>query len=134
MNKISEKIRSVPRLYHLKGCSEKQIADAEKELQLKFPDEFIEYVSEFGAISFYGTEWTGLNVDGMLNVVQATNQEKALNSAFPEKCFVLENLGIDGIITIADESGRVYSLMYDKKSFICDTISEYLDLCIARSN
>ncbi len=56
-------------------------------LGITFPDEFIDYVKEYGAISFYGTEWMGLNVDGYINVVDATKQERDINDDFPSDCF-----------------------------------------------
>lgn len=132
MENIVEKIKKIDNLYHAKGCTTRQLKEAQNKLELEFPEEFIDYVKEFGAISFYGTEWTGLNVDGYLNVVEATKQERTLNSAFPTDCFVLENQAIDGIITAVNEKGHVYIIQYDKKTSLCDSISEYLNICISR--
>lgn len=132
MSGIIDKIKKIDNLYHAKGCTTSQIKKAQNELGLEFPEEFIDYVKEFGAISFYGTEWTGLNVDGYLNVVEATKQERELNSSFPADCFVLENQAIDGVITAVNEKGNVYVIQYNKKTLLCDSILEYLDICIAR--
>ena len=132
MNNIADKIRKIEKFYHLTGCTDSQLKDAQDELDLKFPKEFIDYVKEFGAISFYGTEWTGLNVEGYLNVVEVTKQERELNAAFPGDCFVIENQGIDGVITVVDEKGSVFIVQYDNKRFLCDSLSAYLDICIAR--
>lgn len=134
MEKIVDKINKIEKLYHVKGCTTKQLKEAQKELGIIFPEEFVDYVRSFGAISFYGTEWTGLNVDSYLNVVNATKKERKINADFPTGCFVLENLAIDGLITVVDEEGRVYSVQYNKKTLLCNTISEYLDLCVARKN
>ena len=131
---IVDEIKKVPKLYHTKGCKTSQIKDAQKMLGITFPEEYVDYVKEYGAISFYGTEWMGLNVDGYLNVIEATMQERKINNYFPTDCFVIENLGIDGIITIADEKGVVYSLQYSKKEKICNSITEYLKLCLNRAN
>lgn len=132
MKGIVDKIKKIGKLYHVKGCTTRQLKEAQSELGIEFPEEFIDYVKEFGAISFYGTEWTGLNVDGYLNVVESTKQERELNSTFPTDCFVLENQAIDGAITAVDEKGHVYTVQYDKKISLCDSISEYLNICIAR--
>ena len=132
MSNITDKIRAIPGLYHGKGCSMKQIEEGQNCLGLKFSEEFIDYVKEYGAISFYGTEWTGLNVDDYLNVVQVTKQERDLNSNFPFDCIVIENQGIDGIFVIINEEGQVFTIQYDKKEFLCDSLSEYLDICVAR--
>lgn len=134
MSIIVEKISKIEKLFHAKGCTFKQIKDAQKALGITFPEEYVDIVKEFGAISFYGTEWTGLNVDDYLNVVSVTNRERELNSDFPLGCFVLENQGIDGLLVICDEKGKVYSLRYSKVEKIHDTISSYLDECIERGN
>lgn len=133
MADIIAKISKIEKLYHADGCSLKQLGEAQKALNIVFPEEFFDYVREFGAISFYGTEWTGLNVSGYLNVVDATKQERELNPSFPKDCFVLENQAIDGLITVADAHGHVYTVQYDKKKFLCDSLSDYLDICINRN-
>lgn len=132
MDNIIEKIKGIPNLYHGKGCTTGQIDDAQKALGLTFPEEFVSYVKEFGVISFYGTEWTGLNISRHLNVVEATNQEKKLNDNFPNGHFLIENHAIDGILAIANETGQVFTLQYDKINFLCESISKYLDICIDR--
>jgi len=130
---IVEAICNVPELYHVKGCTDQQILEAEKDLNLKFSKEYIDYVKEFGAISFYGTEWTGLNIDGYLNVVQSTKQERDLNVSFPKDCYVIENEGIDGIIIASNENGTIYSIHYENVEKICNSLSEYLAECLKRS-
>lgn len=115
------------------GASEEQIEKAEKRLGLKFSKEYKEYLKEFGMISFYGTEWSGLNIDGYFNVVNMTEDEKALNKYFPEKYFAIENLAVDGVIFVSNEEGKIYSIQYDKKELICNSLCEYLDICLKRS-
>lgn len=132
MSSILEKISKIEKLYHAKGCTFKQIKEAQSELEITFPEEYMDIVKEYGAISFYGTEWTGLNVDDYLNVVSVTKQEREMNSSFPADCFVLENQGIDGLIVICNEAGEVFSLQYSKVEKIHDSISSYLDECIGR--
>lgn len=127
---IVSKIRNVKGLHYTSGCNMKQIKDAESSLGIKFPKEFVDYVKTFGAISFYGTEWTGLNINGPINVVTATNRERSLNPSFPEDCFVLENN--DEYVTIVDKNGRVFELTNNKRKTICGSLSEYLDECIRR--
>ncbi len=131
---IVDKIKTIPNLCHLTGCKTTQIKAAQKELDLDFPDEFIDYVKEFGVISFYGTEWTGLNVEGYLNVVDATKNERKLNKGFPQGFFVLENQAIDGILILVNSKGAVYSYQNGNlPTFICKSMSEYLDICIQKN-
>lgn len=133
MSNIISKINSIEKVFHAKGCSDNQIKEAEKELGFSFPEEYVLYVKEYGAISFFATEWTGLNVGGRINVVDATKQERELNSDFPSDCFVLENQAIDGIVTVANSEGKVFTVQYDKVESLCDSISEYLNMCIDRN-
>jgi len=131
---IVDKIKTIPNLCHLTGCKTTQIKAAQKELDLDFSDEFIDYVKEFGVISFYGTEWTGLNVEGYLNVVDATKNERKLNKGFPQGFFVLENQAIDGILILVNSKGAVYSYQNGNlPTLICKSMSEYLDICIQKN-
>lgn len=129
---IIKKINAVPNLKHLTGCDADQIRSAQESLSLTFPEEYLEYVKTFGAICFYGTEWTGLNVQGYLNTVEATNAEKSVNSNFPEGYFVIEDLGIDAKKAIVNSKGQVFILQHDKVNFLCESLSEYLNICIAK--
>ena len=115
------------------GASKEQIERAEKRLNLKFSEEYKEYLKEIGAISFFGNEWSGLNIDGYFNVVNMTEDEKALNESFPKKHFVIENIGVDSIFIISNEDGKIYSIQYDKIEFLCNSLSEYLDICLKRN-
>ena len=128
---IIEKIKKIDDLDIISnnGASEEQILRAEKRLELKFPEEYKNYVKEFGAISFLGNEWTGLNIDGYLNVVNMTEEERALNEFFPKKYFVIENIGVDRMLIISNEKGEIYTIQYDKIKFLCNSLSEYLDIC-----
>ena len=121
MSLIIDKIKKIKKLYHAKGCTFKQIKNAQLELGIAFPEEYIDIVKEYGAISFY------------LNVVSVTKKEKAINSSFPADCFVLENQGIDGLVIICNETGEVFSLQYSKIEKIHNSISNYLDECIQRN-
>lgn len=133
MSKLVTKLKNVPNLFHLKGCLTSQVSNAQKSLNVLFPEEYIDYVKTFGAVSFYGTEWTGLNIDGSLNVVTATKQERQLDHKFPLDCFVLENIGIDGMLTIMNQNGQIYSYQQGQKRLLCKSLCEYLDICLSRN-
>lgn len=134
MNNIVKKINSIKNLYHAKGCTFKQINEAQRELGIYFSEEYICYLQEFGAISFYGTEWTGLNVDKYIDVVEITKQERDINDLFPKDCFVVENQGIEGIVIVSNENGKIYEVYNDKIVKICESLSQYLDMCLLRAN
>ena len=132
MPDIIAKINGIEELWKAVGCTEQQLSDAQQALEMVFPPEYAAYLREFGCIDFFATEWTGLNVEGNCNVVTMTLQERSINDDFPPKMLALENAGIDGIVITVDESGAVYKVQYDNCEKIYDSISEYLDRCIAR--
>lgn len=134
MSNIVEKIKEMPNLYYTKSGTDEQITMAEQVLKITFPEEYREYLKEFGAISFYATEWTGINVDDYLDVVKTTNHEREMNPKFPVDCFLLENLGIDGILIVSDMEGKIYSLQYDKRKLLCVSLTEYLEICKLRNS
>lgn len=130
---IVDKINTIEDLHHGKPASSKQITDAQNELGLKFPKEFIEYVKEFGNISFDGSEWCGLNVSGRLNTVNATKQERKLNEDFPKDCFMIENQGIEGLVTVMSTHGTIYDVRYSTKKEVCSSLTTYVDVCIKQN-
>ena len=129
MSNIVELIKNIPDVDYIKGCTDEQIEEAEKELGLKFPQEYIDYVKAFGCVDFFGHEFTGLNIEGRLNTVNATKKEQSVNDAFPAGFFVLENLGIDAKVIIVDEQGGVYVLQNNSINKMSTCISEYIRIC-----
>lgn len=129
MNQISEFLRTLPKYYNSKAATCEQIIEAEKKLNLKFSREYIDYLKEYGAISFGGHEITGLNVDDYLDVVAVTLAEREINNDFPKNCLVLQNLGIEGILVLSDTEGKVYeySKGHELKK-IAESLYEYLKL------
>lgn len=97
-----------------------------------FPEEYSDYAKNFGTISFYGTEWMGLNIEGYLNVIEATIHERE-TSGIPEEYFVLENQCIDNVLITVNEKGNVYSFQNGKIKLLCNNLSEYLDICRRRN-
>ena len=132
MSDIVDKIKNIPGLLRHEGCVTSQIREAQKELDIEFPSEFVEYVKAYGYISFYGTEWTGLNATGDRNVVTVTKLERELNSSFPNDSFVIEDTGIDGLLAIMGADGKVYAYKEGTIEPLCNSLSEYLDICLAR--
>lgn len=129
MSKVIDMVNSIKGVRYISGCSEGDIQWAEKLLRLKFPNEYREYMLEFGSITFKGVELTGLNITGHLNVVDATLQERKFNPDFPKNIFIIENLGIDSIFIVGDEKGSIYKLQYDKMIKISSSFTEYLQRC-----
>ena len=132
ISRIEELMKS-QKVYHGEKCNGEDIQNAMKKLNILFPEDYFEYLSKYGVISFYATEWTGLGIKGRLNVVEATLEERKLNPEFPKNLFVIENLAIEGIVIAADEKGQVYEIQAGgKQNKIFDSLVEYLVECIKR--
>lgn len=132
MNDILQIISNINGVKSIGSCCEEQINEAEEKLKLKFPEEYRKYLLNYGTICFNGVEICGLNVEGYLNVVEATEQEKSVNKSFPQGMFVVEDLGVDAKLIVSDEKGMIYLLQRDKKKVICKSFSEYIKKCKLR--
>lgn len=126
MQNLENVINSIPKLYKTKGCTDEQIFEAEKELNLKFADEYITYLKTYGAISFYGTEITGLNVDEYVNVINVTLQEREIDKEFPLDCIVIENTGFEGFLVLQGEDGSIYNWSKGKRVKVFNSLNEYI--------
>lgn len=114
------------KVFYIPGVSIDEINSAEKILGCEFSSEYKDYLAKFGALSFSSHEFTGLGVEGYLNVVTATKKERELDDSFPKDCILLENLGIEGILILQDKSGNVYSYVNKSKTKISNSFLEYL--------
>lgn len=132
MNKTIELFAKIEGLKALGGCSQEDVQTAEQKLGLNFPEEYKNYLLEYGTARFNGVELCGLNATGYLNVIEATEQEKSVNASFPNKMFVIEDLGVDAKLIIGDEKGNIYLLQRDKKRLICTSFLEYVEKCMYR--
>lgn len=127
MKEIIERIKEKTKLYHAAGCSVEQIIAAERQLGLRFSDEYRNYVLQYGAISFGAHEFTGLNVDAYIDVIAVTKQEREARDRFPLDCIVVQQLGIEGLILVQDEDGVVYQLdETDQRKYVADSFAAYL--------
>ena len=53
---------------------------------------------------------TGVTTHERLSVVSVTKKERNMNSNIPANMYVIENITIDGIIALQDETGKVYTI------------------------
>ena len=124
---IIELINSKDNLIPLSPASQKEINEAEKKLELKFNEEYQKYISTFGAVVYDGHEITGVCKAARLNVINVTREERKYNSFVPKDWYVIESLGIDGIVIWQNEIGEIYQTTPNgsiKK--IYDSLYEYI--------
>jgi hypothetical protein len=127
MSDIIKTIKKLPKLLTLKGATATEISDAETQLCISFADEYKKYLAEFGAIMADGLELIGIANSAHRNVVLVTKRERELNPQVPQEMYVVENIGIDGIVIWQDSNGMIYQSLTGKKPIkIFDNLNEYL--------
>ncbi len=126
MTAVLEQISSKFKIFQGNGVSADEVKAAETRLGVTFPEEYKRYLRECGILSFGAHELFGLGVSGYLNVVEATEAERKIGRGISAGCFVIENLGIDGVLIIMDVTGNVFSVQGDSKRQIASSFVAYL--------
>ena len=138
MSGFIEKIKTIPKLSIGNGCSEKQLADAQAELDIAFPPELKDYLLTFGSIDFYGTVWlgigeiNGIEIKGERNIVFMTQRVRNDFPDYPKNMVILEDFGIDDRYAAVSTDGKVFHVHCGNCQKAYDSLSAYLDQCIRR--
>lgn len=131
MKNIVGKIKEFSCLFFLKGVTDEEINFAECKLNLKFSNEYKQYLREFGVASFEGHEWTGICKSDRLNVVQVTKEEISRKQIIPKGLYVIEQTHIDDIVIWQNEQGEVFQSSFNEiPRKIADSLLEYIELDI----
>lgn len=127
MSSMREVISRLENMRFIKPASQDEIAAAEKELGLHFAEDYRDYVYNYGVISARGVELTGVTSFPRLSVVNVTKDEREMNPNIPADMYVIENVAIDGILALQDESGKVYTIAPNEApKYYCASLEEYL--------
>ena len=112
----------------MNGASEEDIAKAETALGVKFAPDYRRYLSEYGLASGDGHEFTGIASSPRLNVVDVTMKMRKKFKKIPDDAYVLEELGIDGIVMFQTSKGTVFEATPESPfNKAADSFSEYLE-------
>lgn len=133
---LIEKINSVDGKWVSVPATDTLIKLAQKMLGLTFPEEYVKFLSYFGAADLKKHELCGLNVGSHANVVDATREVRKYISIFPKNYFVLEKYRNDKFFIVVDEEGKVHKFLDELNYYtsgeydfiIANSISEYLDI------
>lgn len=127
MLEMIKKIQEAEDYASLGAASKEQIADAEKELQLKFAEDYKEYLSTLGVATFCGKELTGICSSERLSVIAMTQRARSFYKGFPNDAYVIEEMLFDHFLVIQKEDGSVFSYgPDDSEEMIADSLSMYL--------
>lgn len=124
---IIQTLKSLPDYIGSMGRTDEEITQCEIKLGLSFAADYKEYLSKIGLASFNGRELTGISKYARLNVVDVTNDNKQYLPNIPSNFYVIEELGIDGIIIWQSSDGTIYqSSPMGKLQKIATSLEEYL--------
>lgn len=107
---IIEIIKGLEDLHYMGPASEEEIQLTEKNMHLKFAEDFKKYVSTFGAIIAKGIELTGITKSNQSNVLVITNQENDFNYSIPSNMYVVDDSLAEVSLILQDETGAIYEL------------------------
>ena len=128
MSNVTEILKQKNNFYCIRGVSEEDILLAEKNIGIKFADDYKQYLLEFGCASWEGHELTGLISSERLNVVDVTKFYRDRYN-IPDNVYLIENLNIDNTFIWQDSDGIVYQTTGDSKlNKIANSLIEYVNL------
>ena len=127
MDKLISRIEQLQGLRFTGGVSSEDISDAETLLNLTFAEDYKLYLSKFGQVEAEGIELSGLSNKRLTSVVILTQNERKM-LAIPSKHYVIENIGIDGLIYSQDVTGAVYQLLPNRPIVkVADNLLQYIE-------
>lgn len=126
MNTLDNIITKLNGLAISGGADFNAIQDAENMLRLSFSKEYVEYLLKYGQIEAKGIELSGISNKTLTSVVNLTLKER-VDESFPMNHYVIEDIGIDGIVYTQDNSGYIYQHLPNRKPMkVSDSLAEYI--------
>ena len=83
------------------------INEAQRTLGIEFSPEVVEYISEFGVLSYGEHEINGLGTESYLNIIKSTINARD-NINFPKDLVVIQDVGGHGLLILSDSNGTIY--------------------------
>lgn len=125
--KFVEAIKMIPGYIGSNGRIEEEITEAEGELGIPFAKDYRAYLKEIGLACFDGHELTGLTKTARLNVVTVTKEQREYFDEATLSWYVIEEVGIDGIVIWQNSDGTVYAATPNSRAkIIANSLFEYI--------
>lgn len=128
MSELTRAMQELPSFFAKGSVELTDIHKAETMLGLTFAEEYVDYVREYGFVTFRGHELTGICEAKRLSVVDVTEEEREYNPLIPHDLYVIEQTHIDDIVIWQDKSGKIYESMGKEPRVIANSLKEYLNL------
>lgn len=128
MKKFIEHIKECEDYTAVGGASTDQIKAAEEELGLVFSKEYKEFLKELGAACANGHEFIGICESNRLNIIERTLKEKKKNENVSEDMYLIEDVGIDKILTWQNAKGDLFQTVGKGEPELLNmTLTEYVE-------
>lgn len=128
MDKFIKKLKKMDGFFATGGVDEETVAAMEEELGLSFADDYRNYLKECGQAIADGHELTGSHKSARLNVVSITQKYRKKYNEIPDDWYIVEDLGIDGIMIWQSEDGTVYETNSAcEANEIAESLAEYME-------
>ena len=125
--KFTDAIKLMPDYIGSNGRSEEEIEQAEKVLGVSFAKDYRKYLEDIGLACFDGHEFTGLTNTTRLSVIDVTKEYREDLGNMVSSWYVVEEVGLDGIVIWQSFDGAVNATMPNSKAIkIADSLFEYI--------
>ena len=115
--------------FNYASVTDKMIEDAEKQLGVKLPEQYIEYIKKFGHGGIAGLEIIGVGLTGRMLFVESTLEYRA--EELPDNLVVIENVD-EWLMCLDCNTGKVVS--WDFSGYIKDEYDSFDDYLIDKMN
>ncbi len=127
MNRILKYLKASKELFYLDGVSWEQVQEAQTALDVRFADEYLAVLLQFGVIVTDEHELTGLSGIHRLNIVDVTKAERNKNPEVPEGFYVVERVPAEQSVIWQNKQGEiVQSVDGQETKFLHNSLLEYL--------
>jgi len=127
MSNIISVLKKLPGMEYLSPANEQDIKNAEANLNLKFADEYKEYLSSFGFVFSDIIAVSGICDDEDYEVVALTNKLRLINRHIPLDFYAIEDVGVDGLVIWQNQTGAIYqSVPHLEPVLIFNNLSDFL--------
>lgn len=128
MERIVSIIEQLPEMAHSKVASSEEIVCAEQKLNLKFAEEYKQYLLNFGMAWSDIIALSGIIDDEEYSVVELTQKIKPYHLNVPEDFYVIEDVGVDGLVIWQNATGTVFqSIPNHAPVKIFDSLADFLE-------
>ncbi|MCM1141853.1 MAG: SMI1/KNR4 family protein [Muribaculum sp.] len=102
-------IKSLEKAHCSGPVSQGLIIKSESNLGVKFSNEYVLFLQNFGNMMYRHVEILGLNTNHIDDCVSYTVEAREEDESIPSDMYVIANAGIDGVLILQNTEGDVFS-------------------------